>query len=48
MAGSVLTTKYIRLQTEYMGTRKTRIRVHGVAVDISEDRMGAGFNKFGK
>lgn len=37
MAGSVLTTKNLRLQTEYMGTRRTRITVRGVPVDISED-----------
>lgn len=37
LAGSVLTTRNLRLQTEYIGTRKTKITVHGVPVDISED-----------
>lgn len=48
MAGSILTNKNQRLQTEYMGSHKTKITVHGVPVDISEDRMGAFFSKFGK
>lgn len=30
LAGSILTTKTVRMQTEYMGTRKTRVTVHGV------------------
>lgn len=29
LAGSILTAKSVRLQTEYMGTRKTRIRYTG-------------------
>lgn len=48
LPGSVLTTRNPRLQKEYMGTRKTKITVHGVPVDISEDRMGTAFSKFGK
>lgn len=38
LAGSVLTSKSVRLQTEYMGTQRTRVMVHGVPVDISDDR----------
>lgn len=30
LAGSILMTKNVRMQTEYMGTRKTRVTVHGV------------------
>lgn len=48
LAGSVLSTASIRLQTEYMGTRRTKIIVHGVPVDICEDRMEAFFAKFGQ
>lgn len=40
LAGSVLITKSLCLQTEYMGTRRTKVTIHGVPVDISEDRMG--------
>lgn len=47
IAGNILTTKNLRLQTEYMDTRRTRITVHGVPVDVSTDRMGAYFSKFG-
>lgn len=45
--GSILTTKNLRLQTEYMGTRRIKITVLRVPVDISEDRRGA-FSKFSK
>lgn len=31
-----------------MGTRKTQITVHGVPVDIPEERMGAFFAKYGQ
>lgn len=41
LAGSTLTTKSVSLQTEYMATRRTKITVHGVPVDISGGRMGA-------
>lgn len=34
LAGSILTTKTMRLQTEYIGTRKTRITLNGVPVYI--------------
>lgn len=44
----MLTTRNLRLQTEYMGTRRTKITVHGMPVDISEDLMGVFFSKFGK
>lgn len=29
LTGSILTSKSVRLQTEYLGTRKTRITLHG-------------------
>lgn len=37
----VLATKRARLQTEYMGTRRTNITLHGVSMDITEERLGA-------
>lgn len=46
LAGNVLTTKTLRLKTEYMGTRKTRITLHGVLMYISEDHLVAFFSDF--
>lgn len=48
LAGSVLFTKSIRLQTEYMGTCRTRVTIHGVPVDITTNRMGSFFTKYGE
>lgn len=47
LAGNALTTKSIRLQTEYMGTRKTRITLHGVPMYITEDHLGTYFSSYG-
>lgn len=47
MAGSTLVTKSVRLQTEYLGTRMTKVTVHGVPVDISGDRLGTFFSQYG-
>lgn len=41
LAGSILSTKTLHLQTEYMGTCRTKVTIHGSPVDISDDRMGA-------
>lgn len=30
----------VRLQSEYMGTRKIKVTLHGVPMDITEDRFG--------
>lgn len=46
LAGNILMIKTVRLQTEYMGTCRTRVTVHGVPADISEDQMGAFFTKY--
>lgn len=46
LAGSILSTYSLQLQTEYMRTRNTNITIHGVPVDISENRIGAFFAKF--
>lgn len=37
LAGCVLNTKALRLQTEYLGTRRTKVTIHGVPIDIPED-----------
>lgn len=41
-------TKYLRLQTEYMGCRKTKVALHGVSVYISKDHLSFFFSKFGE
>lgn len=41
LAESILIAKSVRLQTEYMDTRKTRVTLHGVAMDISKDHLVA-------
>lgn len=43
LTGSVLTSK-----TEYMGTRRTNVTMHGVPIDITEDRLGAFFAQYGR
>lgn len=48
LAWSVLAARLVRLQVEYMGTRRTKITVHGVPVDISEDCVGSFFAKYGQ
>lgn len=46
LTGSVFTTKTLRTQTEYMGTSKTQIILHGVPMNITEDYLGA-FSDYG-
>lgn len=43
LAGSTLATNSVRLQTDYLATRRTKMAVHGVLVHISRDRLGATF-----
>lgn len=40
LTGSTLATKSVRLQTEDLGTRRTKVNVHGIPVDISGNRLG--------
>lgn len=48
LTGNILVTKAVRLQTVYMGTCKTRISLHGVPLDLTEDHLGTSFMKYGK
>lgn len=48
LAGSVLATKAVRLQTEYKGNRRTRVILHGVPMYISGDHLGAFMVKYGR
>lgn len=48
LAGSILTRKAVRLQTEYIGTWRTKVSLLGVSMDIAEERLGAFFSKFGQ
>lgn len=41
LAGSILTTKSVKLQMEYLGTWKTKIMLPGVTFDISEEHLEA-------
>lgn len=43
LVGSILTTKMLRLQTEYMSTWKTCITLHELPMYITEDHLGAFF-----
>lgn len=45
-AGSILLTKIVRLQTEYVETRKTNVTLHGDPFSISEDHLGCFFSQF--
>lgn len=46
--GGILTTKSVRLQTEDLGTRKTKVTLHEVPLFISLDHLGIFFSKFGE
>lgn len=48
LAGSLLIKKPVRLQTEYMGIRKTRVTLHGVFMNLTEEQLGILFSKFGE
>lgn len=45
LTGSILTTNNIRPQTEYMGTRRTRVILLGALMDLTEDWLGAFFSR---
>lgn len=47
LAGSILTTKALRLQKEYMYIQKTRITLHGVPMYITEEHFGTFFSDYG-
>lgn len=40
LAESILTTKSVRLKAEYLDAWKTRITLHGMPLDISENYLG--------
>ncbi|CAE1280356.1 unnamed protein product [Acanthosepion pharaonis] len=46
LAGTTLTTTSVHLQTEYMGTRRTKVTVHGVLVAINRDQLGDIFARY--
>lgn len=46
LAGSILTANLVRLQMEYLGTRKTKITLHRVPLDIEEDHLWAFLAKY--
>lgn len=40
LAGIVLTTRSVRLQTDYMGLQKIRMILQGVPMNLTEERLG--------
>lgn len=48
LGGNIITTKSVRLQTEYMGRRKTKVILHEVPLFISEAHLGFFYSKFGE
>lgn len=48
LTGSILTTKLVNMETEYMRTKKTKVILYGVPLYISEDLLGHFFAKFGE
>lgn len=47
LAWCMLTTKSVRLQTDYLRTRKLKARLHKESLFISEDHLGFFFWHFG-
>lgn len=43
LVGSTLETKSVHLQTEYLRTRRKKVTVHGIPVDITGNRLGVFF-----
>lgn len=48
LAGNLLITKSVKLQTKYMGQRKTKVSLDRVPLIISEDYLGFFFFQFGE
>lgn len=44
LVGSILLTKAVRLQTKYLGIRKTKVTLYGVPLYISKDHLGFFFS----
>lgn len=48
LAGSIITTKIVRMQTEHMGTQRTKITLHWMPMDVEEDHVGTFFTCMGR
>lgn len=48
LVGNILTTKSVKLQTEYIGTRKTGVTLQGMSLYITESHLGFIFAGFGE
>lgn len=46
MTGNILTAISVRMQTVYMGSRKTKITLHGMPIDITGDHFGDYFSQY--
>lgn len=47
LAESILTINSLRMQIEYMGTRKTTNKLYELLINISDDHLGAYFSQYG-
>ena len=48
LAGGNITSKYFRLQPEYMGRRRIKITVCNVPIALNEEVLAAYLIKYGK
>lgn len=48
LAGSILTTKSVRMQIEYMGIRRIKITLYGMTMDVEEDLVRLFFTNYGQ
>lgn len=48
LTGSIITTKMVGVQTEHIGTQRTKVTLHWMPMDVEEDHVGAFFTKYGQ
>lgn len=48
LTSSIMTTKSVRLQTEYLWNKKSKVILHRVLLYIALDHLGFSFSKFGE
>lgn len=48
LAIRILSSMSLWMQTKYMGTRRTKITLHGVSINVEEDLGEAFFTEYGQ
>lgn len=48
LAGSILTIKLVRIHTEYIGTRRTKITLYGMPMDVEENLVELSSQNMGR